>query len=364
MDANRPPWSMNDLVRARSERGTGEVPPQLLSLESSRSVVVPTASAREQTPQITSASPLGEDHVRLALNTEVLTSVPGTMAERVPAAELAAVGGAFRTESGPRPDWAGLSYLPSPSVPATPDVLRRFNGRLVDPSICEAHLFNGDNRTEYWPSGYPWHAVGKLFVWADAANPTHSWIATGALVGRNVVLTASHAFPWNSPNWGIKFVPAFYDSASILGTSVSSWVGSARGYQEHAQGNDMVVLRLYDPLGDWLGWFGSRTYNGAWEDQPFWTFCGYPCDRANATRPHYQAGIPVIDDDSEGSALEIEHKGDEADGMSGGPLFGWWNGSPDVIGTHSGVEKETVFSSWQSVAAGGSALVSWAQQNW
>jgi hypothetical protein len=194
MDANRPPWSMNELVRARSERGTGEVPPQLLSPESSRSVVVPTGSAQEQTPQITSASPLGEDHVRLALNTEVLTSVP-----------------------------------------ATPDVLRRFNGRLVDPSICEAHLFNGDNRTEYWPSGYPWHAVGKLFVWADAANPTHSWIATGALVGRNVVLTASHAFPWNSPNWGIKFVPAFYDSASILGTSVSSWVGSARGYQEHAR---------------------------------------------------------------------------------------------------------------------------------
>jgi hypothetical protein len=53
--------------------------------------------------------------------------------------------------------------------------------------------------------------------------------------------------------------------------------------------------------------------------------------------------------------------------MSGGPLFEWWNGSPDVIGTHSGVEKETVFSRWQSVAAGGSALVSlisWAQRNW
>ena len=109
-----------------------------------------------------------------------------------------------------------------------------------------------------------------------------------------------------------------------------------------------------------------------------WLAAGWPrpapvstCDRSRSNLPCWQGGIAVIDDDSEGDALELEHRGDEADGMSGGPLFGIWkeNGRdlPYVIGTHSGTETEFPDYTWHSLAEGGGALVNlirWAHQNW
>lgn len=363
--ANELPLSAEDLVRRGVDSGSGDVPAELLSPEGAHSVTVAVAEEGAEA-EIRSAEALDGGLIRVRLNGVVAGGVPGAGADRIATAELEKFGGED-TEPGRRPPWADLAYLPRPSVPHADQPLRRFRGGSVIPSQdCVAHIIDAENRTEYWPSGYPWHCIGKLFVWSNAANPSWDWVATGELVGRNVVLTASHVFPWSSGNWAIRFVPAFYNDGSILGASVASWVETARGYREHAQGNDMVVLKLSDPLGDSLGWFGTRTYNDDWEGDNVWTFCGYPCDRAMAKRPYYQAGIPVVDDDSEGDALEIEHRGDEAKGMSGGPLFGTWDDGPYVIGTHSGWEDE-FGSPAHSVAAGGKALtnlVRWAGQNW
>jgi hypothetical protein len=29
-------------------------------------------------------------------------------------------------------------------------------------------------------------------------------------------------------------------------------------------GNDYAILRLYDPIGSWLGWMGTKTYDSGW----------------------------------------------------------------------------------------------------
>ena len=76
------------------------------------------------------------------------------------------------------------------------------------------------------------------------------------------------------------------------------------------------------------------------------------------------------DDDNDGAGVELEYKADSSDGGSGGPVFGWWSGSPYVIGTHSGWETEYRFPWHQAshnLSAGGgalSSLIGWARSNW
>lgn len=328
------PWSVDALVRLPARPGEGPVPED------------PTGSAGAD------AEP---------------DRVLGSEADEVAVGSLSGAGDTV--EPLAPPSWAEKAYAPRVAPAPTAPSMRRFGGGRTTPSACVSHIIGGvENRTVYWPSGYPWHCIGKLLVWDDANAPTHQRVGSGALVGARTVLTASHVFPWASGNWKIQFVPAFYDGSSILGASSVSWVQTARGYNPHKVGNDMAVLKLFTPLGTSLGALGAKVYDSAWEDLGVFTLCGYPCDLTGAYRPTYQTGIPVTDDDSEGDALEIENRADEASGMSGGPFFGWWDDPvrPYAVGTHHGWEEETI-GPLHSVAAGGKALVNlvnWARQNW
>ena len=105
--------------------------------------------------------------------------------------------------------------------------------------------------------------------------------------------------------------------------------------------HDISLLRLYDPLGDALGYFGSKVYDRAWQDGNYWALAGYPV-AVTSERPSFQLGIPVLDNDVDGDAMELEHQGDTTGGDSGGPFFGTWpDGFPYVIGTVSGGESFT-----------------------
>jgi V8-like Glu-specific endopeptidase len=261
---------------------------------------------------------------------------------------------------------AGMIYHPRHSKARELTMLRRFSGQRVKPEA----VIGNDERLIYYPSGYPWHCIGKILVWTDPSSSTPQWEGSGALVGRNVVLTASHVIPWEAESWMIKFIPAAYDGSSTINSKVFSFVSECRGYREHEQGNDMAVCHLIDPLGDNLGCFGAKVYDDDWEDGNYWTLAGYSGDLSRGNRPSYVAGFPVIDDDSEGNALEIEYLADTAPGASGAPVFGWWKDGPYVIGTHSGPEIEYSFpfsNELHNLAAGGNALVDlirWARANW
>jgi V8-like Glu-specific endopeptidase len=209
-------------------------------------------------------------------------------------------------------------------------------------------------------------------VWNDFSKPNYAWSGSGVLIGGRVVLTAGHMAPWGSSNWAMKFVPAYYDGGSTLGAGVSSWVSDYWGYNTNLTVSawDMIVLRLYTPLGNSCGYFGAKTYNSGWEGGNYWTLAGYPGAVAGANRPSRQMWFPIVDDDSDGNADELEFYADSTPGDSGGPVFGFWSGLPYAVGTVSGGEKET-FLWWtiedDNAAAGGSAMVDlirWARTNW
>ncbi len=174
--------------------------------------------------------------------------------------------------------------------------------------------------------------------------------------------------PWGSSNWKALFIPADYNGSSLYGSSAASWVTNAQGYSNHSQGDDMAVMRLAVALGDSFGYFGNRTYNSAWQDQSVWTLPGYPGDKDNppAERPWLHLNFPIIDDDNDGAGVELEYRADAYHGQSGAPVFAWFNGSPDVVGTHSGCE-DNFGEPRQNCAAGGAALtnlVRWARSTW
>jgi hypothetical protein len=169
----------------------------------------------------------------------------------------------------------------------------------------------------------------------------------------------------------MRFVPAYYDGVSTLGSGVSSYVSDYWGYDtDRVSAWDMAVLRLYTPLGVNYGYFGTKDYHPSWQGGNYWTLAGYPGAIAGAARPSRQMWWPVLDDDSDGAAEEVEYEADSSPGNSGGPVFGFWSGAPYAIAAHSGGSK-TTFLWWTledtNVGAGGSALnslVAWARSNW
>jgi hypothetical protein len=142
-------------------------------------------------------------------------------------------------------------------------------------------------------------------------------------------------------------------------------------------GYDWAVLRLYQPLGDWLGYFGYNGFSSSWEDDSYWTVLGYPVGVASGQRPSYQTGVSVFDIDSDSSGgRELETKADMTPGNSGGPMFGWWSGDPRLVGVVSGQEEDWSPGAWPwewadvekgNVVAGGSGftnLMAWGRTNW
>ena len=124
---------------------------------------------------------------------------------------------------GFRPPWADHVFHPKLSGPDVPqDVLRRFNGSPISPH--SVGIFGSDDRKPFYPSGYPWQCIGRLFTWKDSSQPFYDSSAAAVLVGPRHVLTAAHATPYFSQNWKMLFVPGYFDGSSVVGTGVDSWV--------------------------------------------------------------------------------------------------------------------------------------------
>lgn len=270
---------------------------------------------------------------------------------------------------GYRPDWMPATYYPR-TLPdrGSPRRLRRFNGGSVRPT----YIFGPDDRNAYMDAAWPWGLVGKVFT-------SGGWVGSAALIGPRLIATAGHVVPWGDESWWMRFVPAFYNGASLHGVGVESYVSDARGYSVSGRpaGYDWAVCRLYQPLGNWLGYFGYNGYSSSWEDDPYWTILGYPTAVASGQRPSWQGSVSSFDSDSDSNGgLEIETEADITGGNSGGPMFGWWNGDPRLIGVVSGEEEDWSpgFWPWEwggvergNVIAGGSGftnLMAWGRTNW
>jgi V8-like Glu-specific endopeptidase len=263
--------------------------------------------------------------------------------------------------TGFRPDWTDVLFAPRPAPHEERAAMKRINGRRVTP----LWVFGNDDRWQFRDASWPWGLVGRVFN-----NRGQS--GSGTLVGNRIVITAGHMVPWGDNPWWMLFVPAYYDGTSLHGAGVQSHISDARGYDSNVSGYDWAVLRLYEPLGSSLGYFGYNGYSDSWNDQPWWSIIGYPGAVANAMRPSFQGGITVGDTDSDSNGGEELESGtaDISPGDSGGPMFGWWGNDPRIVGVVSG-EEEYSFLGWtfdqDNIMAAGSgftSLCAWGRTNW
>jgi Trypsin len=363
-----PPLTVDQMLRLENVVKHKTPPKELQSLKSSNSFAFPTAASDLKLERIIHKIDRGEGIAAWNISEQkVIRGLP--IREFV---RLRRDGGAVESPTLPLPppeppEWADLIYHPTMSPGLVRPMMRRINGRRVRP----LYLFTG-NRQAILPTGYPLQCIGKIFAWTDPYSFVPSWRATGVLVSRNTVLTASHAVPWNANPAMIQFIPAYFNGSSTLGPNVYSYVDAASTYLEEGEdiprpALDFAVLRLSDPLGDSLGWFGTRTYSDGWNDSNYWTLVGYAGDIAGGEQPSSQGGISFHDDDEDDDAMELEtDNGDATPGDSGGPFFAFWDDGPYIVGVLSGQEEEFFYQD-NNVAAAGAAMVNlvrWAQNNW
>ena len=261
-----------------------------------------------------------------------------------------------------RPRWQARIYHPKLAPVSASASVKGRDGRRI-----RLHkVYDAENRTPFRPEGYPWTCIGRIEVFEFGQRKR---IGSATLVGRRIVLTSAHLMPRDGGpgRWAIRFVPGYFDGSSTVG--LASWCEAYRhlvhpnDVGDSTQDRDLAILKLYDPLGDALGWPGIKTYNDDWEDQAVWTLVGYPGSLTGGERPTFQAGIPVIDDDPSGDFTEVEHRGDATDGNSGGPLLAQFSDGPYIIAVHSGDEFRViagVVAEDNNVGSGGRGLVNFA----
>lgn len=285
----------------------------------------------------------------------VLAGLPGESYKRISLKSLERAA-AKQPEPEPyRPPWMRGEFFPR-IAPRRLDGLAGIIARAVLPDNLGLHLFISEQLSRGWP----WCTVGKVWFSRDGRNFNRDDASkgSGVLVGRNLMLTVSHAAPWGRGpgDWWMQFVPAYVSGDEPFGNSyVEAFHGVVN--QDDVTGLDYVICKLYTPLGDRCGWMGSKWWS---DEDPYhdgqWTSIGYPSSFMEGERPAVEFNIGVRDIDNDGDGLEVETLKFAEKGWSGGPLWGWIDGEPRVIGIESGYEKD-VLDPTRTVFAGGEHMV-------
>ncbi|MCY0976150.1 trypsin-like peptidase domain-containing protein [Chryseobacterium wangxinyae] len=248
------------------------------------------------------------------------------------------------------PTHADFEYQPKlePKKDRKPKFIERENFLTVNGART---IFGPDQRKVFNSTAYPWRCVGRV------ESPLG--IASGVMIGPRHLLTCSHIIDWkpnNQTGW-LKFTPMYYNGSAPYGTA---W-GIQTYYKHKVAGPtidgtevqfDYVVVVLDRPIGSSTGWLGSKSYSDSWDGQASFTHAGYPADLTGTQRPTFQTGI-ALDGDfwSPDDNESINHQADIWPGQSGGPFWGYWNGSPYAVATQSAHNPSINF------ASGGSDLV-------
>ncbi|KAM5455714.1 hypothetical protein MaudCBS49596_001615 [Microsporum audouinii] len=189
---------------------------------------------------------------------------------------------------------------------------------------------------------YPWSTIGRIFF-RRFRGDKGGW-CTGTLVGKNLLLTASHCFPWNySPRRWMRFVPGFGHGKRHAEPFGSSYISQCRGVKNtlNVTGIDYVICRLCEPLGERVGWMGTAW----WKDtQTYvnrsWLSSGYPVEPLKGMAQMLVTNLTLDGIDPHGEiGVELESKVFASPGWSGGPLWGYIDGQPTIVGVCSGGER-------------------------
>lgn len=207
-------------------------------------------------------------------------------------------------------------------------------------------------------TSYPYKAVAHISV---QFKDGYSARGTGAVVGRNDVLTATHViYSPDHGGWASKvtiYPGADYNSktgtlsqpyGSYSYATLSAWpsqtfaVPSNTTMESSEVPYDVALISTWEPIGDAVGWFGLSTdYNTSqWAYQ-----IGYP---AGSTGMMF--GTAWIRHDpiyQEYHAYASDGSDIMGPGSSGGPLYVMNNGNPYIIGVKSAGSSTT--SQWADI---------------
>jgi V8-like Glu-specific endopeptidase len=358
------PTPLAALRRQRAVLGSGSIPAALRAMAHSRALYLETDSNKK--PQVKIEPVGGRGQHLWKMDVPVDETLRGARAgltlERHPADKFLEETGDRVAFKSYRPDWIDAMPLPRLRLDRASRAMRRFDGTRTEP------LWVYDNaRYAFEDSSWPWGLVGRIFN-------SDGFSGSGTLIGDRLVVTAGHMVPWTSGatgSWWMLFVPAYFNGSSLFGAGVQSFVSDVRGYNTVGTGYDWAILRLYEPLGTSLGYFGYNSYSTDWNNLPVWSNIGYPGDIDNAEEPAFQQGFTINDTDGDsngGEELETENC-DLNHGNSGGPCFAWWNNGTDprVVAVVSSQETEDSPPRNDNVFASGDGFVNlcaWGRSNW
>ncbi|HEX2085468.1 MAG TPA: hypothetical protein VHF89_07280 [Solirubrobacteraceae bacterium] len=258
-----------------------------------------------------------------------------------------------------RPPWAEQHFLPRLVPFRSPEGPRGHT--YLEPRAPRPATAAEAQEAPHVP--YPWRTVGRVFSTGGPSGPESG---SGVLVGPNLMLTASHVAPWGSSNWSMEFVPGMRFGERPFG---SSFVREFRGYRTEPEvsGKDYVVCRLYQPLGNALGWMGGQSWGD--EDEYYrrrFTSSGYPGTFGGRPAVEHNIAVVDIDNDSPGLEVEVSFGHPLTAGWSGGPLWFFAGQSPMIVGVLSGSEKDE-FDPRRHVFAAGRGfvdLIKFGLANW
>ncbi len=333
----RPLSLLNDLAAVGMVAATAEMPAELAAMLNPEKGVFIRAEQKPVLDITVEPVPGASGLWRVVNRTKgqpLLTEVPGLYSEDLTKIAAPAVRRSRETLSteGYCPPWAAEELMPR-LVP-----FRSGKGVYLEPrAIEEGQRLN-----------YPWRTVGIIF-------DNQGFQGSGVLVGPNLVLTAGHMAPWGQNPWSMEFIPAFRMGERPFG---SSFVQQYRGYNTapEVSGHDYVICKLYQPLGNAIGWMGSKSFGN--EDDYYrrsYLASGYPGNFQGRPAVELDLGIRDIDNDSPGIELETVNRPDLQTGWSGGPLWLPQEG-PAVVGVLSGSEQDGL-DPRRAVFAGGSGMV-------
>ncbi|KAJ9355375.1 hypothetical protein DTO027B9_4132 [Paecilomyces variotii] len=212
---------------------------------------------------------------------------------------------------------------------------------------AERLAFQNPNRTGLYyrdrvlnTNSYPWSTIGRL-VFKKYEGDLGGW-CTASLIGRNMILTASHCYPWGyrSGRW-MRFIPAYTNGSEPYG---GSYVTKCRGVKNtfNVTGIDYIVCQLCDPLGDKAGWMGTQWWDDSGEYMKrSWRSSGYPSDSFRGRAQMLVSSINLTDVDLHADkGKELESRIFASPGWSGGPMWEFIGGFPKIVGVCSGSEKD------------------------